>query len=101
MLRYFYLLLITTALMACDYSGSKLHENLISYVNPMLGTAGDGKLLPVASVPFGMVQLGPDTHLNNSGYKYDANKIEGFSHTHISGAGCIDFKDIMFFPVPD
>lgn len=70
----------------------------IMYVNAMLGTGGDANLLPVASVPFGMVQLGPDTHLNNSGYKYEASEIIGFSHIHMSGGGCGDYKDIMFFP---
>lgn len=73
----------------------------ISYVNCMTGTGGDANLLPVASVPFGMVQIGADTHLNNSGYKYSAGEIIGFSHTHMSGGGCNDFKDIMFFPVSD
>ena len=73
----------------------------ISFVNCMIGTGGDANLLPVASVPFGMVQAGPDTHLNNSGYKHSANEIIGFSHTHMSGGGCNDFKDIMFFPLSD
>jgi putative alpha-1,2-mannosidase len=73
----------------------------ISYVNCMIGTGGDANLLPVASVPFGMVQIGADTHLNNSGYKYTAHEIVGFSQTHMSGGGCNDFKDIMFFPVSD
>ena len=79
----------------------KAHKGLISYVNSMLGTGGDANLLPVASSPFGMVQVGPDTHLNNSGYKYDATEIIGFSHTHMSGGGCPAFKDIMFFPVSE
>lgn len=76
-------------------------KKIISYVNCMTGTGGDANLLPVASVPFGMVQVGPDTHLNNSGYKYSAQRIIGFSHTHMSGGGCNDFKDVMFFPVSD
>lgn len=81
--------------------GQNTKKEPISYVNCMTGTGGDANLLPVASVPFGMVQVGPDTHLNNSGYKYSADKIIGFSHTHMSGGGCNDFKDIMFFPVSD
>lgn len=71
----------------------------VPLVNCMTGTRGDANLLPVASVPFGMVHIGADTHLNNSGYKYSANEIIGFSHIHMSGRGCNDFKDIMFFPV--
>lgn len=79
--------------------GQKPEKEPISYVNCMTGTGGDANLLPVASVPFGMVQIGADTHLNNSGYKYSANEFIGFSHTHMSGGGCNDFKDITFFPV--
>ena len=79
----------------------KAEKKPISYVNCMIGTGGDANLLPVASVPFGMVQIGADTHLNNSGYKYSAHEIIGFSQTHMSGGGCNDFKDIMFFPVSD
>jgi predicted alpha-1,2-mannosidase len=79
----------------------KAHKGLISYVNSMLGTGGDANLLPVASSPFGMVQVGADTHLNNTGYKYDASEIIGFSHTHMSGCGCPAMKDIMFFPVSE
>ena len=79
----------------------KQYREPVSFVNCMTGTGGDANLLPVASVPFGMVQVGPDTHLNNSGYKYPAHEIIGFSHTHMSGGGCNDFKDIMFFPVSD
>lgn len=81
--------------------GQKTNKEPLLYVNCMIGTGGDGNLLPVASVPFGMVQVGSDTHLNNSGYKYSAKEIIGFSHTHMSGGGCNDFKDIMFFPVSD
>lgn len=69
----------------------------ISYVNCMIGTGGDANLLPVASVPFGMVQIGADTHLNNSGYKYTAHEIIGFSQTHMSGGGCNDLKISCFF----
>ena len=79
----------------------KAEKKPVSFVNCMIGTGGDANLLPVASVPFGMVQIGADTHLNNSGYKYSAHEIIGFSQTHMSGGGCNDFKDIMFFPVSD
>jgi predicted alpha-1,2-mannosidase len=79
----------------------KSTDEVLSYVNCMTGTGGDANLLPVASSPFGMVQVGADTHLNNTGYKYDASEIIGFSHTHISGCGCPALKDIMFFPVSE
>lgn len=70
------------------------------YVNSMIGTAGDGGIVPAAGVPFGMVQLGPDTRLSGNGYKFSDNRIMGFSHVHKSGGGCGDFLDILFQAVP-
>ena len=60
------------------------------YVDPMIGTAGDrGQLSPAASVPFGMVRLGPDTVIrSHSGYDYNFSHLSGFSHTRIDGVGC-------------
>jgi predicted alpha-1,2-mannosidase len=71
----------------------------IDYVNPMIGTGGNGAVTPVASVPFGMLQVGPDTRTGGSGYHYDDKKILGFSHFHKSGGGCSDYLDILFQPV--
>jgi len=95
----FNILILGVLLMDLNCFSQNPTKEPISYVNCMIGTGGDANLLPVASVPFGMVQVGPDTNLNNSGYKYSASEIIGFSHTHMSGGGCNDFKDIMFFPV--
>jgi len=100
MLKTKVILLVTIVLSFSCYS-QKESRDPISYVNCMTGTGGDGHLLPVASVPFGMVQVGPDTNLDTSGYSYSAEEIVGFSHTHISGGGCSEFQDIMFFPVSD
>ena len=94
-------LVLGTLITGLNCFGQKAEKGPISFVNCMIGTGGDANLLPVASVPFGMVQIGADTHLNNSGYKYSAQEIIGFSQTHMSGGGCNDFKDIMFFPVSD
>ncbi|MCG8374246.1 MAG: glycoside hydrolase family 92 protein [Balneolales bacterium] len=60
------------------------------YVDLFIGTAGDhGQLDPAATVPFGMVKLGPDTSPgNHSGYNYYAEEIRGFSHNRIGGVGC-------------
>lgn len=74
--------------------------NYIDYVNPMMGSAGNGNVIPVSSVPFGMVQVGPDTRVRGSGYHYDDTRILGFSHFHKSGGGCSDYLDILFQPVP-
>jgi predicted alpha-1,2-mannosidase len=73
------------------------------YVNPMIGTGGHGHTYPGATVPFGMVQLSPDTRIDGSwdgcsGYHYDDSIIYGFSHTHLNGTGCTDYGDIMLMP---
>jgi predicted alpha-1,2-mannosidase len=83
-----------------------LHIQVFSqseYVNPMIGTDGTGHTFPAATVPFGMVQVGPDTRIDGSwegasGYYYPDNTIYGFSHTHLSGTGCSDYGDVMLMP---
>lgn len=69
-------------------------------VNKFVGTGGNGRVTPVASVPFGMMQLGADTRPSGSGYHYNDSTILGFSHLHKSGGGCADFQDILFMPLP-
>ena len=73
------------------------------YVNPMIGTGGHGHTYPGATVPFGMVQLSPDTRIDGSwdgcsGYHYSDTLIYGFSHTHLNGTGVSDYGDIMLMP---
>jgi predicted alpha-1,2-mannosidase len=72
-------------------------------VDPFIGTGGHGHTYPGASMPFGMVQLSPDTRLEGwdgcSGYHCSDTLIYGFSHTHLSGTGCSDYGDILFMPV--
>ncbi|MBY0487726.1 MAG: GH92 family glycosyl hydrolase [Flavobacteriaceae bacterium] len=80
-----------------------LGQNYHKYVNPMIGTGGHGHTYPGATVPFGMVQLSPDTRIDGSwdgcsGYHYDDSVIYGFSHTHLNGTGCTDYGDIMLMP---
>ena len=79
-------------------------QNLSKLVNPLVGTGGHGHTFPGAVVPFGMVQLSPDTRVDGSwdgcsGYHYGDSIIYGFSHTHLSGTGCSDWGDIMLMPV--
>ena len=73
------------------------------YVDPFFGTGGHGHTFPGATLPFGMVQLSPDTRLSGwdgcSGYHYSDSVIYGFSHTHLSGTGVSDYGDILFMPV--
>jgi predicted alpha-1,2-mannosidase len=81
---------------------SSAQQNLTRHVNPFVGTAGHGHTFPGASLPFGMVQLSPDTRLTGwdscAGYHYSDNVIYGFSHTHLSGTGIPDYADILFMP---
>jgi putative alpha-1,2-mannosidase len=71
-------------------------------VNPFIGTGGHGHTYPGAVVPFGMVQLSPDTRLTGwdgcSGYYYTDTVVYGFSHTHLSGTGIADYCDVLFMP---
>lgn len=71
-------------------------------VDPFIGTGGHGHTYPGAVVPFGMVQLSPDTRLTGwdgcSGYYYTDTVVYGFSHTHLSGTGIADYCDVLFTP---
>jgi len=80
-----------------------LSQNFHQYVNPFIGTGGTGHTFPGATVPYGMVQLSPDTRIDGSwegcsGYHYSDNVIYGFSHTHLNGTGVSDYGDIMLMP---
>ena len=70
---------------------------------PLCGTAGHGHAYPGATVPFGMVQLSPDTPITGwdgcGGYYYTDDIINGFSHTHLSGTGGACMGDILLMPV--
>jgi predicted alpha-1,2-mannosidase len=97
-------------------------KGLARYVNPFTGTAtgaGDaqpGMTFPGATMPFGMLQWGPDTvqpqrartalskqlgltpSSAGGGYDRGARRITGFSLTHLSGAGCDAYGDFPFMP---
>lgn len=81
---------------------AKKDKNLINYVNPFIGTGGHGHTYPGATMPFGMMQLSPDTRLDGwdgcSGYHYSDSYIYGFSHTHLSGTGVSDYGDVLLMP---
>lgn len=76
-------------------------------VDPFIGTGGEGHTFPGATVPFGMIQLSPDTQIKPrkeaygwaAGYRYDDSTIVGFSHTHFSGTGHSDLGDVLVMPV--
>ncbi|MDP2687353.1 MAG: GH92 family glycosyl hydrolase [Aequorivita sp.] len=77
-------------------------KKLTSFVNPFIGTGGHGHTYPGATMPFGMMQLSPDTRLEGwdgcSGYHYSDEYIYGFSHTHLSGTGISDYGDVLLMP---
>jgi predicted alpha-1,2-mannosidase len=81
------------------FSGCRAETDYNAFVNRFTGTGGNAGIIPVASVPFGMVQLGPDTRTCGSGYHYNDENLLGFSHIHKSGGGCSDFLDILFLPL--
>jgi len=66
-------------------------------VNPIIGTAGGGNTFPGATLPFGMIQWSPDTN-KDAWYAYGDKTIQGFSLTHISGAGCPLYGDFAVLP---
>jgi predicted alpha-1,2-mannosidase len=83
-------------------SDRSMPESLHATVNPFIGTGGHGHTYPGATVPFGMVQLSPDSRLDGwdgcGGYHYSDSMIYGFSHTHLQGTGVSDYGDILIMP---
>ncbi len=77
-------------------------ERLTASVDPFIGTGGHGHTYPGPSLPFGMIQPGPDTRStgwdSSSGYHYSDTRIIGFSHTHLSGTGIPDYNDVLLMP---
>lgn len=83
------------------------------YINPLIGTEKMGHTFPGATVPFGAIQLSPDTDTLSyeqngkynpdvykycAGYQYADKTIVGFSHTHLSGTGHADMGDFLIMP---
>ena len=77
-------------------------DRLIDYVNPFVGTGGFGNCYPGPQVPFGGIQISPDTDNDDydsaAGYKYAKPTLLGFSLTHLSGTGIPDLGDFLFLP---
>ncbi|HWL86947.1 MAG TPA: GH92 family glycosyl hydrolase [Polyangiaceae bacterium] len=81
-------------------------KSLTDQVNPFIGTGGEGHTYPGATVPFGMVQVSPETDVRHfkesfrwaAGYRYSDKTILGFSHTHFSGTGHSDLGDVLLMP---
>ncbi|KGO85495.1 sugar hydrolase [Flavobacterium rivuli WB 3.3-2 = DSM 21788] len=106
------LLALLFLISAMCYSQKAPKKNY-EYINPMIGTQRMGHTFPGATIPFGSVQLSPETdtiayELNKkyngevykycAGYQYDDKTIVGFSHTHFSGTGHSDLGDFLIMP---
>ena len=83
-----------------DYSKS---EGLLKYVDPYIGSGFHGHVFVGASVPYGMVQVGPNNIHKGwdwcSGYHYSDSILIGFSQTHLNGTGCTDLGDVLIMPL--
>jgi predicted alpha-1,2-mannosidase len=104
---------VFTIVLIWSFVGVKAQQNLVKYVNPLIGTEKMGHTYPGATVPFGAVQLSPETDTISyeangkyngdvyrycAGYKYEDKTIVGFSHTHFSGTGHSDLGDFLIMP---
>jgi predicted alpha-1,2-mannosidase len=105
-IQFFAILVSLLLFFSCDDNSKATittkEKKRIDYVHPFIGTGGHGHTFPGATLPFGMMQLSPDTRLDGwdgcSGYHYSDSEIYGFSHTHLSGTGVSDYGDILLMP---
>src|SRR5690554_5627135 len=104
-MKYLMWIYLSLAAMGCANMNESRTANIkdyTSYVNPFIGTDAHGHTFPGAAVPFGMVQLSPDTGTEGwdwcSGYHSSDSSVIGFSHTHLSGTGRSEGFDILIMP---
>ena len=101
-IRLLIFLLLSLILFVGYAQNNNQTHDFTRFVNPFMGTGDHGHTYPGAVLPHGMVQLSPDTRMENwdgsSGYHYSDKTILGFSHTHLSGTGEPEFCDILFMP---
>lgn len=94
---------IISGMLLWSCSPAPIQKTPAQLVNPFIGTGGHGHTYPGATVPFGMVQLSPQTRLDGwdgcSGYHYSDSVIYGFAHTALSGTGVSDYGDVLMMPV--
>ena len=94
-----------TSLVSCTPAEQTAEADLLQYVDPFIGSGFHGHVFVGASVPFGMVQLGPNNIDKGwdwcSGYHYSDSICIGFSHTHLNGTGCGDMGDVMVMPMTE
>lgn len=98
------LLVLMLLVCACGCKQIQEEENkqrdYVALVDPLIGSGGHGHVFVGASVPHGMVQLGPNNLSKGwdwcSGYHDSDSTIIGFAHTHLSGTGIADLGDIIY-----
>ena len=98
-------LVVATALVTSCSSktvGGGSDDQLLSFVDPFIGTGEHGHTFPGATRPNALVQFSPDTHLigwdASSGYHASDSVIYAFSLTHLSGTGIGDLGDVALLP---
>ncbi len=98
------LLALGLAAPAAPGAGLADHVDVFAGTEPGARSFGGGHNFPGASLPFGMVQWGPDTvpaDRHSGGYDYRDRHLSGFSLTHLSGAGCALYGDFPFLPTTE
>ena len=100
MKKPFYCFLFSLILLSCSVK-EETHD-YTQYVNPLIGNADNGHTFPGACVPFGLVQVSPESGTGSwrycSGFNYDDDFIDGFTQTHLNGTGLPDLGDILLLP---
>ena len=77
----------------------KPQTHLTDYVDPFIGTLGDGNVFAGTCLPHSFVKLGPDTKYNSGAAGYKKGwAIKGFSHLHITGMGGPSYGNIQLMP---
>ena len=103
MIRHKLIYLLGVMCLALSCTKQAAYAPLTPYVDPLIGSGGHGHVFVGASVPFGMVQVGPTSISQSwdwcSGYHQDEASVIGFSHTHLSGTGIGDMFDITVMPL--
>ena len=94
--------LLCFIVLAAKSEPAKQPVDYTRFANPFVGAAEFGHCFPGACVPFGLVQVGPETGNCNwtycSGYQSTDLSVNGFSQTRLNGTGCPDLGDLLMLP---
>ncbi len=77
-------------------------EDVLSSIDPFIGSDGTGHCMPCATTPFGMIQVGPQSGNGKwdytGGYQYRDTVLWGFNQNRVNGTGSSDLGDLLMFP---